>query len=409
MRCYLPIACVVLVLGSAVSSTALAERDFSQVPGVVVTHRPAAEGVYIGSPGIAVLEDGTYLTKFDEFGPQSTEKTSAKTHVFRSTDEGKTWEEIALLDGLFWASLFVHRGDVYLLGTTYGGGDAVIRKSTDGGRTWTEPKDKTSGILLDDAKYHCAPVPVVVHNGRIWRGMEDLEGSKAPGFGPQFRAFVMSAPVDADLLRADSWTSTNRVGRDASWLDGQFNGWLEGNAVVTPSGKVVDILRNSVRDLDGTAAIIEISDDGKTATFDPEQGFVEFPGGATKFTIRFDPKTNRYWALTNPRLAPYREISAGGVRNTLALISSPDLRRWDINCVLVHHPDTKTHGFQYVDWLFDGDDIIAASRTAYDDGLGGAHNFHDANFLTFHRVKDFRNLTMDDSVPSPISPSTSKD
>jgi hypothetical protein len=45
-----------------------------------------------------------------------------------------------------------------------------------------------------------------------------------------------------------------------------------------------------------------------------------------------------------------------------------------------------------VDWQFERSDIIAACRTAYDDGLGGAHNNHDANF---------RDKTMADSVPIP--------
>ncbi len=48
------------------------------------------------------------------------------------------------------------------------------------------------------------------------------------------------------------------------------------------------------------------------------------------------------------------------------------------------------HGFQYVDWKFEGEDLIAVSRTAFDDGLGGAANYHDANFITFHRVCNFR-------------------
>ncbi|MCB1128074.1 MAG: SGNH/GDSL hydrolase family protein, partial [Verrucomicrobiae bacterium] len=72
-------------------------------------------------------------------------------------------------------------------------------------------------------------------------------------------------------------------------------------------------------------------------------------------------------------------------------------RHWDVNSVLLHHPDPVNHGFQYVEWLFDGDDLIVASRTAYDDGLGGAHNNHDANFLTFHRVEDFRQRTLEQS------------
>ena len=33
-----------------------------------------------------------------------------------------------------------------------------------------------------------------------------------------------------------------------------------------------------------------------------------------------------------------------------------------------------------------------------DDGMGGARNNHDANFLTFHRIASFRSLTMKDSA-----------
>jgi hypothetical protein len=80
-------------------------------------------------------------------------------------------------------------------------------------------------------------------------------------------------------------------------------------------------------------------------------------------------------------------------------MTSPDLRSWEIRCHLLHHPDRSRHGFQYVDWLFDGADLIAVCRTAHDDGQGGAHNAHDANFLTFHRIREFRDLRMRDSVP----------
>lgn len=43
-----------------------------------------------------------------------------------------------------------------------------------------------------------------------------------------------------------------------------------------------------------------------------------------------------------------------------------------------------------MDWQFDGPDIIAVCRTAWDDADSGARNFHDANYLTFHRIADFR-------------------
>jgi hypothetical protein len=66
---------------------------------------------------------------------------------------------------------------------------------------------------------------------------------------------------------------------------------------------------------------------------------------------------------------------------------------WERRAVLLHHPDQKFHGFQYADWLFDGDDLVAAIRTAFDEPAGQAHNQHDANYLTFHRWRNFRELT----------------
>jgi hypothetical protein len=65
---------------------------------------------------------------------------------------------------------------------------------------------------------------------------------------------------------------------------------------------------------------------------------------------------------------------------------------------LLHHPDRVKHAFQYPDWVIEGDDMLVASRTAFDDGEGGAHRAHDANYLTFHRFKNFRQLTMRDGV-----------
>ena len=55
-------------------------------------------------------------------------------------------------------------------------------------------------------------------------------------------------------------------------------------------------------------------------------------------------------------------------------------------------------GSQYPDWQFDGEDIICLVRTAYD----GAHNFHDSNRITFHRIKNFRRLISKRSYWLPI-------
>ena len=394
----LKITAVVALLAAATcgADAEADEPNLSRVPGVVIDHVPASTGRYVGSPSLAVLPDGGYLATHDLFGPKSNEHVSATTRVFRSSDRGETWRPVAEIDGAFWSTLFTHRGAAYLIGTTRHHGDFVIRRSADGGTTWTTPKDRKSGLLLA-GEYHCAPVPVVEHGGRLWRGVEDAGGGKE--WGKRYRASMISVPTDADLLDAGAWTASNLAERDPSWLGGTFNAWLEGNAVVTPEGKVVDILRVDAPG-DERVAIVGVGEDGRTVSFNPQSGFVSFPGGSKKFTIRRDPQGGLYWSLVNwiaPQSAGRKNAST---RNTLALVSSPDLREWTVRCVVLHHPDVSKHAFQYVDWLFDGDDLIAVSRTAFDDGLGGAHNAHDANLMTFHRVKGFRTLTMADSTPA---------
>jgi hypothetical protein len=388
-----------LALGrsSAISSERPATADNSRVPGVVIDHSAASSGIYIGSPSIAILPSGEYVASHDQFGPKSSEHRRAITRVFRSADKGETWRHLSDINGQFWSTLFVHRGALYILGTLGHYRHVVIRRSSDGGRSWSEPKDGNTGLLLE-GRYHCAPVPVVIHQGRIWRAVEDTTEPRR--WGLPFRAMMMSASADGELLRAESWTATNRLSGASAWLSGKFNGWLEGNAVVTPEGRIVDVLRVDCPE-GGKAAIVAVGQDGRSASFNPAEGFIDFPGGAKKFTIRYDAESKRYWSLANYVPPKHRGPRAGSIRNTLALTSSADLRRWRVECILLYHPDTARHGFQYPDWQFDGDDIVAAIRTAYDDGLGGAHNAHDANYLTFHRVRGFRRLTLADSVVRP--------
>lgn len=346
-------------------------------PGVVIDYSPATTRRYIGSPSIAVLPNGDYVASHDVFGPGSANDRSV---VFGSSNRGASWRKLAELDGQWWSTLFVHRDALYILGTTGNYGSIAIRRSTDGGRTWTMP-----GLLRDDGQYHCAPMPVIVHSGRLWRAFEKVIPSLP--WGMNFCAGMLSVPVEADLLNPASWTASSFLHGDTNWLAGTFGGWLEGNAVVTRDGRVLDVLRVDTKGCPEKSALVSISADGKTARFDPQTGFINFPGGAKKFTIRHDAKTDLYWSVATIVPEPHlHKNKPACIRNTLALTSSSDLKNWTVRRVLFCHPDTARHGFQYVDWLFDGDDIIAVCRTAWD----GAHNFHDANYLTFHRIANFR-------------------
>ncbi|RYD21223.1 MAG: hypothetical protein EOP88_12225 [Verrucomicrobiaceae bacterium] len=371
-------------------STILTTAAIALPPGTVIHHSPSSSGKFIGSPSLCILPNGDYLASHDFFGPKSGEHTLAAGMIHRSSDRGVTWKPVAEMKGFFWQGIFVHRGAAYAMGVDRHHGRLVIRRSDDGGSTWSEPKDAASGLLAE-GEWHTAPVPVIEHDGRLWRAVEDAMNGKQ--WGERYRVRMASAPVDADLLDGSRWTITNPLPRDGTWLGGKFKAWLEGNAVAGPDGRMWDIARVDRPDLPERAALVEISPDGKNASFDPSPGFVDFPGGAKKFTIRKDPSGTGYWAVVS--IVGKRESILGtppaGIRNTLALSYSADLRQWETRSILLHHPDVARHGFQYVDWQFDGTDLIAACRTAWEDGEGGASNNHDANFLTFHRWKDFRN------------------
>lgn len=274
----------------------------------------------------------------------------------------------------FWSNLFALKRKLYLMGASAEYGHIVIRTSDDDGKTWSEAHFLTQGT-----GFHTAPVPVVIKNGRLYRA---FEFHPTGPWGP-FQAFIMSAPVESDLTKPESWTFTNKLSFPVSDIG---DTWLEGNAMIAPDGSIVDVLRvnNSSH-----AAILKLT--GDKLKF---WRFVDLPGGPTKFTIRFDAKTKLYWALTNPALPGELNTvsSPASVRNTLALVSSPDLIHWTPRSIILHHPDVTHHAFQYVDWQFDGNDTVAVSRTAFDDNEGGANSFHNANFLTFHRIANFRRL-----------------
>lgn len=382
------------LFAALLSCRLLAAADLPPPPGTVIHHSPASTGLYVGSPSICIAPDGSYLASHDLFGPASREHGLGRGRLYRSADRGGSWQHVRDFDGLFWTGLFVHRGAVHLMGTDRHHGRVVIRRSDDSGKNWTVP------VMILDGQWHTAPVPVIEHGGRIWRAVEDAHTGEK--WGERYRARMMSAPAAADLLDPASWTVSDAIARDPAWLEGDFAAWLEGNAVAAPDGGMVNLLRVDNSRQPERAAIVRVSSDGRTASFNAAKDFIEFPGGAKKFTIRKDPEAPGYWTLAT--IVPERHRDDGrpaSVRNTLALLHSADLRTWEVRCILLYHPDVARHGFQYVDWQFDGEDLIAVCRTAWDDAGGGARNHHDANFLTFHRWRGFRGLDRGDDVPMP--------
>jgi hypothetical protein len=365
-------------------------------------HQPEKTRTYLGSPSIVRLSDGALVAAHDYFGrgcPRNHECEEALTSVYRSEDDGRTWTNVTHIMNAYWGTLFLHHGRLYHIGTSQQYGSVVLRRSDDGGFTWTHPADRQSGLLFEggtfheDPNYHCAPVPVCIHGGRIYRAFEDCEGAV---WGRGFKSCVVSAPADAELLDAANWRMSNKLAFDPDWTPDEWGkldcpGWLEGNVVIGPDGDLWNILRLNSTPLIDKAAMVRVHDEGKRLEFSPETGFVDFPGGITKFTIRYEPALKQYLTLSNANDDPEHPCQ----RNVLSLCASEDLRNWRVVKVLLRDESglewdlsKRLTGFQYVDWQFDGTDIIYLVRMAY----RGAHNFHDANRITYHVLTNYAAL-----------------
>ncbi|MBR7962667.1 exo-alpha-sialidase [Burkholderia vietnamiensis] len=371
---------LIALLCASCTAAAAPAQPVPPPPGDVIAHSRAATRIYLGSPSLAVLPNGDYVASFDTFGAAATQN---RVHIFTSHDKGATWSRLGDMQDQYWSSLFVVNGSLYLMGTNRSMGTPSIRRSDDGGASWTTPVDTSTGLFPYPGRFITGPVPVLVDRGRVWRAYESVEDG-------DLRALVMSAPVDRDLLDTRNWRVSAHLPSDRRWLGGRFQSWEEGNAVGRQDAAPAIMLRVNTDNGPEKAALVATADDGRTLSFDPARDFVDLPGGGKKFTIRFDTTSKQYWTITNAVPKRVGPVNLERVRNMLVLLSSPDLRQWSARRVLLQHADVKRHGFQYADWQFDGNDIIAVLRVAFDDPDGGAASQHDSNFITFLRVRRFR-------------------
>lgn len=373
--------------GSAKSSVRLVRCG--QAPGVTVNYLHPEDRLYafsghsLCSPSLVKLRENTYLASMDVYAANEPQNLSL---IFKTEDGGSTWRYVCDLFPCFWGKLFVHRDVLYMLATTTEYGNLVIGCSCNEGETWSSPVTLFPGAGKNTHKGpHKAPVPVIESGGRLYTGVE--YGSwKTGGHG----AGLLSIDSESDLMAAENWRCTGFLPYNPVWpgaAEGSGGSILEGNAVVSPDGKILDILRYQMtgcKPAYGKAVVLEADarDPEKPLLF---QRFMEFNGGSnSKFDLQRDPLTGTYWAIGNEIV----DTAAPGARNVLSLAYSKDLDHAVIVKTLLDYrkEDMNFTGFQYVSFLFDGDDICYLCRTAFN----GAANFHDANHITFHRIKNYR-------------------
>jgi len=364
------------------SSVRLVRTGF--VPGTVVNYlhpndkEYAFSGRYLCSPSIVKLQSGKLLSSMDLYAGDTPQNL---TLIYESDDNGNTWHYLTELMPCFWGKLFTLNGRLYMLGCSCEYGDLLIGASDDEGKTWSAPTVIfRGGCDIKTPGWHRAPMPITVHNGLV---MTDVQYGS--WLARTFGDCVLSAPVDSDLLDAASWSCTKpweiiKHSETVPELPRAIYGGIEGNIVVSPDGTVYDMLRYKSEaalflKFDPTAPEAEM-------VFDE---IIDFPCTASKWDVQYDGVTKKYFAIASRALDEPKTV-----RNLLALFVSDDIKHWAHVTDLIDCRDMPSAevGFQYVSFVIDGDDIIYLSRTAFNKAAG----FHDSNYQTFHRIKNFREL-----------------
>lgn len=406
-------------------------------PGVIIDQSPTGNPLkYVGSPSVIILPTGEYLASHDWFGDYSNggEPDSAlsinkqNTRIFRSTDCGASWSYITNVPYQHCATLFCQGNDVYLIGTSLhdpNGSAIIINKSTNKGTTWTTATTSSNGRLLTKSgteSFGCAPTPVPIVNGRFWRAFTVTTDPEAPKHTAA-KIFFMSAATNADLLKASSWANSKAQAfafSQTDWINARYPGWLEPNAVAFGTHKTgvaivtrVDsyIQNGGSMELTGysagnpryevTARLVANGMTGIDFNAEWPNSWLHMPGSQSKFTVRWDALTGKYWALVsyigNQHDDDYWATLPIHQRNTLMLVSSTnEMQSWDEHAKVLRWKEgealanTLKVGFHYADWQFDDKDIIFVSRTSWN-----GRSYHDSNYLTFHRIKNFLWATND--------------
>jgi len=357
------------------------------VPGTVVNYIHPEDYTFMpsgrspASPAMVRLPSGELIATHDVFWGGCAQNLS---FAFASKDDGKTWAYRSRIDHCFWGTLFYHKEALYLIGHDGEYGDLLIFCSKDSAHSWSEPVKLMDGKHLGPGPQK-TPQPPYLYKGRLWMSIEwgswDIGGHSEA---------TLSVDAEGDPMDPAAWKCTPFVPYDESWPGAcnPSNGLLEGNIITAPDGQLKSLLRYQTERSEtrfGKAVLMDVHGAEEPMTFDR---VIDFPGNLSKFIIIFDEKTERYYSLVNRVTRP----DFPAQRNVLTLISSKDLIHWRIDRDIFNFEDngwyepTEKVGFQYVCWFIEGEDILALSRTA----LNGAFNFHNANYLTFHRIKNFR-------------------
>lgn len=409
---------------------------------IKVYESPRPESIFTYTPGICVLPGGRLLTTMDLGGPGVSEMKEAFRlengvflgKVFVSDDAGASWQWKC--DFPFQhARPFLAGNRIYILGQA---GDLYIICSDDRGETWSEPSRLTWGMT-----WHQSACAVWYREERVYLVMEKTivsAGEKAFGWPVcRLAPILMRARVHSDLLCPESWTFASELRFCDAVPEDELNyhgipfyktlfheeeqredetlaqpvGWLETNVVqildpdhywYDESGRTFHLFMRAHTAGSGYCAVAKVTEreDGamETSLMEAPSGrkwvFLPMPGGQMRFHLLYDDVTRLYWLLSTQatdsmtridRLSSERYNIPCDERQRLQLSFSKNCVDWCFAGIVAAGASEK-QSRHYASMAIDGEDLVLVSRSG-DKKAASAHN---GNFISFHRIPNFRSL-----------------
>ena len=346
--------------------------DAPAPPCTIIDYASTLRSVTVNNPAIHILSDGSYLAS-------QTASVNAG-YVYKSTDRGNTWTKISSGLRQTYCALYEGADGLYMLGCDAVAGSLAVQKSTDGGYTWS-----ANHVLFDKSAtvdgYHGGSSPFVVKGGRVYRAM----GDRAEGWS----VLLLSADVNSDLTNPASWTMSNKLYYDNSWLVSSSERWEEPALIKKADGNLAIIVRIDAPTDKEYAALIDVNSDTSISF----NRVFAMPGSQKRMTIAYDATSGKYWTLVSPFYSNTRTVyglAPGQNRNSMVLMSSTDLINWTRERTCIYSDNAFNNSYHYIDWRFDGDDLVAVFRCSVDEPRGMALSYHDSNAFGYFRVVNFR-------------------
>ena len=409
---------------------------------VAVARSPAPREVPLYSPTLLRLDSGRLVAGYT-FASNNAEKFGAEVEVLLTSDDhGVTWTKRATIAGALQGRVLAAGRSLYYIAT---GAGMPVSRSDDAGATWSKPVLLTSRDLV----WQQTPANVWHANGCVYLAFE-RRNKVIDAWGPSEKALVLlRAHEDADLTQPGAWTFSSELvfadvvpgvrdntvnERGLDFLGIPFFkldyphraevarsprrtmppiGWVEPAVVqitdpdhvwFDPSGHTFHILARAHTGGTGFACLTKVTEaaDG-TMTMSLERApsgkpmlYLPLPGGQMRFHIVYDARTKLYWLLssqatdsmTRPDRLPHDRFDLPyNERHRMVLHFSKNLVDWCFaGLVAVGGSPRESRHYSSMD--IDGDDLVILARS----GDADAKSAHDGNLITFHRVKNFREL-----------------